>query len=299
MNIDETTTAVITGGSQGIGLGIARALARCGAGVALLDVDDAALARAQAELSGHTRIATRRIDVRDREALGAVAEDIEGNLGPVDLVVANAGVGLGVFQPLTEELTYSTWDYVVGVNLGGVNNTIQTFVPRMIERGRVGHVVTTASAAGLAIFPERSSGYTYHASKFAVIGLTEALRRGFRDADLPLSASVLIPGLVATAVAENSVKLAPADALAPERAADLEEIVTAGTAMTQKYGRDVDVVGDQTLQAVREDQLYILTDRLAHVALRDRTEAIVAAMPAATGYDTGLGDAMKERRAAK
>ncbi|MDA0563370.1 SDR family NAD(P)-dependent oxidoreductase [Streptomonospora sp. S1-112] len=296
MLIDSATVAVVTGGSQGIGLGIARALARRGAALALLDIDPAAMEAAAAELSPMTRVATRRVDVRDRAAMAAAADGIGADLGAVNLVVANAGVGLGVFQPLDRELRYSTWDYVVGVNLEGVNNTVQTFLPAMLERGAPGHVVTTASAAGLAVFPERSSGYTYHASKFAVVGLTEALRRGLADLGSPVSASVLIPGLVATQVAANSVRHAPAASVDPGDRERIGEMVAAGTAAAAALGRDPDAVGEQTLAAIEADALYIPTDRLAESAVRDRAAAVIAAMPPASAYDGGLAAAMESRR---
>lgn len=297
MDIDSSTVAVVTGGSQGIGLGVVRALARRGVAIAILDIDNEALAAAERELSEDTRILARSLDVRDRAALADAAGEIEAELGAVDLVVANAGVGLGVLQSLDRELQYSTWDYVVGVNLDGVNNVVQTFLPAMLERDLPGHVVTTASAAGLAVFAERSSGYTYHASKFAVMGLTEALRRGLSDIGSPVSASVLIPGLVATQVADNSVKHAPDDSLEPDERDRIAEKVAAGTAAAAAYGRDIDSVGVQTVAAIEDDHLYIATDRLAETAVLERAQAIIEAMPAASGYDSGLSDAMEARRA--
>ncbi|WDZ88564.1 SDR family NAD(P)-dependent oxidoreductase [Nocardiopsis sp. HUAS JQ3] len=167
----------------------------------------------------------------------------------------------------------------------------------MLERGAPGHVVTTASAAGLAVFPERGSGYTYHASKYAVIGLTEALRRGLDDIGSPVSASVLIPGLVATRVADNSVEHAPGDSIDPDERDRISEMVAAGTAAAAAHGRDIDSVGAQTAAAVEADTLYIPTDRLAEKAVLARAKAVVEAMPPASGYDSGLSTAMRSRRA--
>jgi NAD(P)-dependent dehydrogenase (short-subunit alcohol dehydrogenase family) len=285
-------TAFITGGAQGIGLGIARALAREGAALAIADIDTAALAAAEAELGARTAVRGYRLDVRDRAAYAAVADAAEADLGPVSLLVNNAGVGLGVLQTLSAEITYATWDYVVGVNLGGVNNGVQTFLPRMLERGTEGHILTTASAAGLVVFPERSSGYTYHASKFAVIGLTEALRRGLDDEGLPIGAGVLIPGMVATGVGANSVRWAPDGSVTRDVRATAER----GDAALARYGRDIDSVGALAVEGIRRNRLYLPTDRLAAEALARRTADIVAAMPApADVHDHALATAMRRR----
>jgi NADP-dependent 3-hydroxy acid dehydrogenase YdfG len=140
-------TAFITGGANGIGLGIARAFARAGAQVALADVDATALGAAQAELAKETRVETFVLDVRDRDAFARAADETETRLGPVSLLFNNAGVALSV---PAEQMTYEAWDYALGINLDGVVNGLQTFVPRMCARGGGGHVVNTASGAGLA-----------------------------------------------------------------------------------------------------------------------------------------------------
>lgn len=292
-------TVFITGGAQGIGLGIARAFAGAGARLALADIDAAALATAHAELADVADVAVFRLDVRDRERYAQVADEAERQLGPVSVLVNNAGVGLGVMQTISTELSYAVWDHVVGINLQGVNNGIQTFVPRMIARGASGHVVNTASAAGLVVFPERSSGYTYHASKFAVVGLTEALRRGLADEGHPIGVSVLLPGLVATDVSANSLRTAPDDALPDGGRESLRDVVEAGTAALKAHGRDIDDVGALVVEGVRENRLYIPTDRLAAAAVSRRAEELLAAMPAqGSRHDDALAAAMRGRRAA-
>ncbi|PZG22080.1 SDR family NAD(P)-dependent oxidoreductase [Nonomuraea aridisoli] len=297
MEILRGTTAFVTGGSQGIGLGIARALARRGVRLALADIDPRGLADATAELATLTRVEPFELDVRDRTAFAAVADAAERRLGPVTLLVNNAGVNVGAFQTIAKEVTYEVWDYVVGVNLDGVNNGVTTFLPRMLGHGGLAHIVNTASAAGLVVFPERSSGYTYHASKFAVVGLTEALRRGLRDEGHQVGASVLIPGLVATRVAANSLKTAPETAIPAADRERLAELAGTGDAALARYGRDIDTVGEMVVDGVREDRLYIPTDRLAADALAQRTQALLEAMPTGRSpYDDALDTAMKARR---
>lgn len=111
------------------------------------------------------------LDVRDRPAYARVADEAESRLGPVSILCNNAGVGGGTH---VTRLTYEYWDWVMGINLNGVINGIQTFLPRMLERGGGAHIVNTASGAGLAA---TTSGLLYTTSKFAVVGLSEALRR--------------------------------------------------------------------------------------------------------------------------
>ncbi|WP_121184590.1 SDR family NAD(P)-dependent oxidoreductase [Nocardiopsis sp. Huas11] len=153
----------------------------------------------------------------------------------------------------------------------------------------------TASAAGLAVFPERSSGYMYHASKFAVIGLTEALYRGLADEGRPIGAGVLIPGMVATAVAANSVRWAPPGSLGA-RAAGVARIAARGDAALARFGRDVDSVGAMAVEGIRRGRPYVPTDRLAARALAERTRAVIAAMPVEEpAQDDALGRAMRGR----
>jgi len=138
-------TAFITGGARGIGLGIARAFAHEGAKLALVDIDEAALNAARAELGERTSVATFVLDVRDRKAYARVADETEARLGPVSILCNNAGVAGGAD---VAHMTYEHWDWVMGINLNGVINGIQTFVPRMIEHKIKAHIVNTAPALG-------------------------------------------------------------------------------------------------------------------------------------------------------
>ena len=190
-------TAFITGGARGIGLGIARAFAHEGAKLALVDIDEAALNAARAELGERTSVGTFVLDVRDREAYARVADETEAQLGPVSILCNNAGVagGAGVTH-----MTYEQWDWVLGINLNGVINGIQTFVSWMIERKVPAHIVNTASAAGLV--GERSN-ILYGTSKFAVVGLSEALRPELER--FGIGVSVLCPGPVNTSIIPNTL----------------------------------------------------------------------------------------------
>jgi NAD(P)-dependent dehydrogenase (short-subunit alcohol dehydrogenase family) len=266
-------TAFITGAAHGIGLGIARAFAKAGASLALADIDAHGLARARAELSALTKVETRVLDVRDRAAYARVADEVESLLGPVSLLCNNAGVAAGA---AAHEMTYELWDWGIGVNLIGVINGIQTFLPRMVERRIGGQIVNTASGAGLVA---AGSGVLYHTAKFGVVGLTEALR--LELATHGIGATVLCPGPVATDIAVRTRRLRPG-AGDPEADADAEAEGAARAAqITQWLAKGVapDAVGLMVLEAVVEDRLYIHTDRIMHTGIEARTKALLEAMP--------------------
>ena len=263
-------TAFVTGAASGIGLGIARACAAAGMRLALVDLDEAALAAAGTELSTTTDVFTALLDVRDRSAYASVADAAEAALGPVTLVCNNAGVA---GQVTVEQMSYEAFDWVVGVNLTGCYNGIQTFVPRMVERATGGHIVNTASEAGLsAMFG--GIGFLYAASKFGVVGLSEALRGELRGHGIGVS--VLCPHAVATNILDNTVR-SSADLTggAPDGLAESVDRVRHLVAA----GADPDAVGRTVLDGVREDRLFILTSDHLAAALRKRTDHIVDSMP--------------------
>lgn len=263
-------TAFITGGANGIGLGIARAFARAGAKLALADVEAEALDRARAELSAVTPTETVVLDVRDREGYAAAADRIEAALGPVSLLFNNAGVAGSA--PVVK-LSYALWDWAMGINLGGVINGVQTFLPRMAQRGGGGHIVNTASGAGLV---EAGSGAMYHAAKFGVVGLSESLRAELRAAGIGVS--VLCPGPVATDIIDRTNRGRPSgltgmsDGDRSRAAAGLERAKASLAA-----GVSPDAVGEMVLKAVQTDQFYIHTDRAVERLVKARTEEILAA----------------------
>ena len=164
--------AFVTGGASGIGFGMAEALAGAGMKVVIADIEANALEQAAAKLkSSGAAVHAIQLDVTDRAAMESAAADAEEAFGAVDVVCNNAGV---CWRGFMTDASYDDWDWVLGVNLGGVVNGIRTFVPRLIARGEGGHVVNTASMAGLMASPGNS---VYCTSKFAVVGLSEGLRK--------------------------------------------------------------------------------------------------------------------------
>ena len=267
-------TAFITGGANGIGLGIARALARAGAKLALVDVDAEGLARASLELSPITEVVTAVLDVRDREQFALVADDVETRLGPVSLLFNNAGVAGGA---AATTLTFDLWDWGIGINLGGVINGVQTFLPRMAARGLGGHIVNTASGAGLV---EAGAGVLYHTAKFAVVGMSEALRVELHP--IGIGVSVLCPGPVATNIVERT-RLSQPHTSSPRSDEDQQSVRArlAEAAAFLATGASPDAVGEQVLNAVLGNELFIHTDRLVIPLIERRTKALLDAMPPA------------------
>lgn len=271
----EGMTAFITGGARGIGLGIARAFAREGTKLAVVDIDETALNAARTELSERTSVETFILDVRDREAYARVADEVEARLGPVSILCNNAGVAASAD---VAHMTYELWDWVMGINLNGVINGIQTLVPRMIEHKIPAHIVNTASGAGLIA---EGSGLQYATSKFAVVGLSEGLRWELQR--FGIGVSVLCPGPVATSIIQNTLAFPgrPRIAMTPEEIEMSDKGMAQVSAWLAK-GVAPDEVGRMVLAAVKANRLYILTDRIVGDFITARTKAVLDAMPSSS-----------------
>jgi NAD(P)-dependent dehydrogenase (short-subunit alcohol dehydrogenase family) len=185
----------ITGAGSGIGRALALELARRGAHVAVSDVN-AANAEETAKLAGeHAR--AYPLDVADRAAVLAHADDVVRDFGGVNVVVNNAGVALGA---TVEEMAFEDYDWLMGVNLGGVVNGTKAFLPHLIASGE-GHVVNISSVFGFVGVPTQSA---YNAAKFAVRGFTEALREEMLLARHPVAVSCVHPGGIKTNIVRNA-----------------------------------------------------------------------------------------------
>jgi len=234
--------AFITGGANGIGLGIARAFARAGAKLALADIDDGALAAAKAELEAITQVETFHLDVRDRAGFASVADEIERALGTVSLLFNNAGVAAGA-PPA--DMTFDLWDFGIGINLHGVINGIQTFLPKMIASGLGGHIVNTSSGAGLA--PVTTT--LYATAKYAVVGMSESLYSELHSAGIGVS--VLCPGTVATDIVNRTANAAPKPArMKTEEQERKAAAARAQSTATLMAGAKIDAVGEMVLKGV-------------------------------------------------
>jgi NAD(P)-dependent dehydrogenase (short-subunit alcohol dehydrogenase family) len=176
--------AVVTGGASGIGKGIASQLIASGMRVVIADIEQDALRRTASEL-GATAIVT---DVSDAGSVHALADAVVAELGTVHVVCNNAGVG--PLAPIAE-LTMADWDWVLGVNLYGVIHGVQAFLPILAANPDGGHIVNTASMAGL-VAPPRMAAYCV--SKFGVVALTEVLAARARGRRLQGRSERAVPG---------------------------------------------------------------------------------------------------------
>ena len=238
-------TAFVTGGANGVGIGLVRALANEGARVVIADIREDHIERAL-ETMNNREVMGVKVDVSSRNGLEAAREEVEDKFGPVTLLFNNAGVNL--FQTI-EDSSYSDWDWLMGVNLHGPINGCMTFIPRMIEHGQGGYIVNTASMAG---WLAAGSPGIYNTTKFAVRGLSESLR--YSLADKGIGVSCVCPGLVKSYIyASDDIRpeglmsdAKPVDTQNIERLAGLHEV-----------GMEPDVIAERILQGMRENQAYI------------------------------------------
>ncbi|HVN44434.1 MAG TPA: SDR family oxidoreductase [Steroidobacteraceae bacterium] len=240
-------TALITGGVSGIGFGIARAFS--GADIDLvLTYRNAGYREQAADWFRQQRRPPPRfiaLDVTDRERWQAVAEEV----GPVHILVNNAGVS--VFGP-TDAASFGDYDWIMGVNFGGVVNGLVTFVPRIKALGQGGHIVNVASMA--AYLPGPQAGI-YTASKFAVRGLTECLR--FNLAPYGIGVSLMCPGLTRTNAWDSALRRPAGFAASGFAPPDRAELARFGQAF--EAGMDPLEVGEKTLAGMRENRPVIFT----------------------------------------
>jgi len=195
----ENKVAVITGAASGIGRALAVNLGARGSLLALSDVDEPGLARTVelATEAGAREVRSDHLDVSDRAAFRLYAGSVAEHFGQVDLVINNAGVAL---TGQLEDLSYGDLEWIVGVNFWGVVHGTKEFLPHLIASGD-GHLVNMSSVFGLMSTPGQGA---YNATKYAVRGLTEALREEMLIRRCPVGVTVVHPGGIKTAMARNS-----------------------------------------------------------------------------------------------
>jgi len=258
------STAFVTGAAGGIGLGIARALLRRGGRVVIADLDqerlDAAAERLRSEVSD-ADLRTRVCDVRAPDALVDAAAFTVDAFGGVDLLVNNAGVSVA---GTPGEIPIEDYRWIVDINLMGVIHGVEAFVPHMRASSRLGHVVNVASMAGHFASPGMAP---YYATKFAVVGYSEALALDLASDDIGVT--VLCPGWVRTDIA-TSLGARPSGEGSTETAQAKEIAAALAAAMPPE------VVGEWTADCIEADRLHAFTHPIARGAVAARFERLMA-----------------------
>lgn len=269
--------AFITGGGSGIGLGIAMACANSGMKVVLADVRQDHLDEALSyfrERRQERSIYAIQLDVTDRAGYESAASDAERVFGNIHLLCNNAGIGIaGPFK----QCTFADWDWGLGVMLGGVINGVIVWLPRILRHGESGHIVNTASMAGVIAVPNCS---IYNTAKSGVIALSETLRSELAPDHIGVSA--FCPGPVLTAIGESS-KLRPDKYKKESGLVAYEEQRRQQMAAAQRSGSppwmSIEECGERVLRGIRRNDLYIFTHREFKEGVAERMEAMLASFP--------------------
>ena len=262
-------TAFITGGASGAGLGQAKVFGDAGCNIVIADIRQEAIDAAVAELEARgIRAHGIRLDISDRAAFAVAADEAERVFGPVHLLFNTAGVS--IFGPL-EQASYDDYDWIFGVNWWGVVNSMQTWVPRMIAHGESGHIVNTAS---LGCFVANSGAGIYSASKFAVHGISMAMRDALKDKGIGVS--VLCPANIRSNIAE-SVKTRPAHLSNSGYQVDEREIAALHEIYAQ--GMDPEELAGHVKEAIGENRFYIIPYPEARPMLEAAFQQVLDALP--------------------
>lgn len=264
--------AVITGAGSGMGAAMARRFADEGMKIVVADIDLAAAEATAAGIAaaGGAALAVRA-DVSRQDDVQAMADRAWDHFGAVHVLVNNAGiVPSGRYRQIWD-FPLEDWRWSFDVNLMGVVHGIRSFIPRMIAEGVDGHVVTTASIAGLI---SGSGSPVYSAAKHAAVRATEALYASLRDMNSPIGVTLLCPGLVNTNI-YRSERNRP-DALRPDQgiAEETPELQAIADSL-YRSAISPEAVADMVFDAMQRRQFYLLTSDKYDPQIRERAEAML------------------------
>ena len=288
-------TAVLTGAGSGFGLECARIGAQLGMNLVLVDVQQDALDKAEAEMIAQgAQVLARQVDVANAKAMEQLAADVQQRFGAPHLVFNNAGVGAG---GLVWENSVADWEWVLGVNLWGVVHGVRLFTPMMLAAAKAdpayrGHIVNTASMAGLLTAPNMG---IYNVSKHAVVSLTETLYQDLHLVTDQVSASVLCPYFVPTGISQSQ-RNRPSD-LPPQQPTASQLIGQAQSDKAVSSGKvSAADVAHKVFDAVASDQFYIYSHPHALGNVQSRMEALVQGNnpPDPFAARPDLGDKLRE-----
>jgi NAD(P)-dependent dehydrogenase (short-subunit alcohol dehydrogenase family) len=246
-------TALVTGAASGIGLCLVEALAQAGARIVAADIDSDELNRTMGPFG--SSVLPVKLDVTDRAGWQGAKEIGEAHFSPIDILINNAGIATD--GRMLCDMDPAAFDQTISINLTGAFNGISTFAGDMKARG-VGHILNTASHAGLFTHPRMGA---YSASKFAVVGMSEALQQEMQP--FGVGVSVLCPGLVRTRLAQTTV------------AAGLDRSNMSPT--TFETGLDPRRVAQLALAAIRENRFYVMTHGELRSEIAARNQALLDA----------------------
>lgn len=265
--------AVVTGAGSGIGRAITLALGAKGAHLALADVDRKRLEQVEAEARQYgVDVITQVTDVAEREQVNTLADATYAHFERCNVLCNNAGV-MGSLGTPVRDLGLEAWDWVLDVNLKGVIYGVHAFVNRMLDAGEPGHIVNTASMAGLI---SGAGGGAYCASKHAVVSISRSLRAELEGTNLGVS--VLCPNFVATALADTTPALAGLREATShdERAAGVDPETMKRLGQSIDAGMKPETVADMVVDSIARNRFYIITHPGSMDTIRAQFEAIAA-----------------------
>jgi len=264
--------AVVTGAASGIGRALAERCAKEEMKVVLADIEEQALMQASRDLAAQgAQVLAVPTDVSQAGEVETLARKAFETYSAVHLLFNNAGVGAG---KSAWESSLADWEWVLGVNLWGVIHGIHFFVPRMLEQRSEGHIVNTASMAGLTYGPGQS---IYKVSKHGVVSLSETLYYELALRGASLKVSVLCPGLVSTNIldAQRNRPARLQDASVKEPLSPQAEAVVQRFQQAVREAMPPGQVADIVFEAIREERFYILTHPTWKAAIQVRMEDIL------------------------
>lgn len=258
--------AVVTGAASGIGLGITKALVDEGASVAMLDIDAERLDEAARSIERTDRVASFQVDVSDLSDMMEVANKVLSRFGKVHILCNNAGVGVG---GSIQGQDYALWRWCFDINVFGVVNGMECYLPAIVAQDEGGHIVNTSSILGLTTMAGQS---IYSATKHALVGLSESARKDLAPHNIGVS--VLCPAMIATNIIKSSRRkeigsVKQSGTMSEEEVESIHDIY-------QREGLSAESVGIQVIHGIRKNKPYIFTHAEEAEWLRSEFDSVLS-----------------------